>query len=60
MEAFLSYNAEEGAFYMDVAAVTGAGFSVVNDCSLQLPAALNTECAWTLKVSVTNDESIVK
>ncbi|MBQ9709568.1 MAG: hypothetical protein IJV67_02980, partial [Clostridia bacterium] len=59
MDAFVSFNQDEVAFYFDVAAIQGAGLPTTNDCSLQLPAALNTECAWTLKVSVTNDESIV-
>lgn len=54
MDAFCSFNAEEQAYYFDVAAIQAVGYDTTNDCSLQLPAALNASCEWTLKVSVSD------
>jgi hypothetical protein len=55
MDAFCSYDADAQAYYMNVAAVQGAGFATNNDCSFQLPAAQNPECSWTVKVSVSKE-----
>ena len=55
MDAFCFYDAEAQAYFMNVAAVQSVGYATNNDCSFQLPAALNSECSWTVKVSVSKD-----
>ena len=54
MEAFCSYDGDAQAYLFNVAAIQSVGYATTNDCSLQLPAALNAACAWTLKVSVSD------
>ena len=55
MEAFCFYDADAQAYFMNVSAVQSVGYKTNNDCSFQLPAALNADCAWTVKVSVSKD-----
>ena len=55
MEAFCTYDADAQAYLVNVAAIQSVGYEATNDCSLQLPAALNTDCDWTLKVSVSDE-----
>ena len=55
MEAFCFYDADAQAYFMNVAAVQSVGYKTNNDCSFQLPAALNSNCEWTVKVSVSKD-----
>ena len=55
MEAFCNYDADAQAYFFNVAAIQGVGYDTTNDCSLQLPAALNGACDWTLKVSLSDE-----
>ena len=55
MEKFCFYDADAQAYFLNVEEIQNVGYATNNDCSLQLPAALNSECAWTLKVSVSKD-----
>jgi hypothetical protein len=54
MEAFCTYDADAQAYLFNVEAIKSVGYDATNDCSLQLPAALNAACTWTLKVSVSD------